>query len=283
MLLRTPGDDMPARLFCFPYSGMGASMYSKWPTKIGDTELCLVQLPGRENRIREPHYQTHELLAEQLAEELSPYFDRPFGFFGHCGGAFPAFATALHLARHQAPTPACLFVSSQVAPHDGPCGRFLRMSDSELGEELAQLTRAQGGEPKPDVIQMNVGVLRADLTAVENYPFEAPVELPAHVRAIGWDRDAEILPEQMSGWSAYARPGRFHWTMLHGGHYTLLDAPDGLIAELDEGMRPAYVQSVLRAPCLTHRGIGELAAVAGYPLRVPRACSSAIPVRRAQR
>ena len=236
MLLRSPGET-PARLFCFPYSGKGASMFSKWPSRIGDTELCLVQPPGRENRTREPHYQTYELLAEQVVEELSPYFDRPFGFFGHCGGVLAAFATALHLARHELPTPACLFASAQVAPHDGPYGRFLHMSDGELAAELAQLTRAQGGEPRPDVIEMNVRVLRADLTANQNYTLDAPVELPSQVRAIGWDEDPEILPEQMSGWPAYARPGRFHRTLLHGTHYTLVQAPDELMAELDEGMR----------------------------------------------
>jgi surfactin synthase thioesterase subunit len=214
-------------------------MFGKWPAKIGDTELCFIQLPGRENRILEPHYQTYELLAEQVAEELSPYFDRPFGFFGHCGGAFAAFATALHLARHGSPTPACLFVSSQVAPHDGPYGRYLGLSDAELAAELTQLTRAAGGEPRPDVIEMNVRVMRADLTAARSYTLDAPVELPSLVRGIGWDKDPEIPPAQMGGWSACARPGRFQWTLLPGGHYTLLDAPDELIAELEEGMRSA--------------------------------------------
>jgi surfactin synthase thioesterase subunit len=237
MLLRPARDEMPARLFCFPYSGMGASMYAKWPPKIGDAEVCLIQLPGRENRIREPHYRTYELLAEQVAEELAPYFDRPFGFFGHCGGALPAFATTLHLARHQSAVPVCLFVSAQVAPHDGPYGRFLHLSDSELAEELAQLTRAKGGEPKPDVIEMNVRVMRADLTANQNYTLAAPVELPSQVRAIGWEEDSEIRPDQMSGWSAYAPPGGFHWTALHGGHYALTEAPGELIAELAAGMR----------------------------------------------
>ncbi|MFD0382099.1 thioesterase II family protein [Streptomyces stramineus] len=61
--------------------------------------------PGRENRLREPHYGTYEELAEQLVEALLPHFDRPFAFFGHCGGALPGFATALLLARSGLPTP----------------------------------------------------------------------------------------------------------------------------------------------------------------------------------
>jgi surfactin synthase thioesterase subunit len=124
-----------------------------------------------------------------------------------------------------------------VAPHDGPYGRYLGLSDAELAAELTQLTRAAGGEPRPDVIEMNMRVMRADLTAARSYTPGAPVELPFFVRAIGWDKDSVIPPGQMGGWSACARPGRFHWALLPGGHYTLMDAPDELMAELEEGMR----------------------------------------------
>ncbi len=140
-------------------------MFNQWPTHIGDIEFCPVQLPGRENRIREPHFGTYEKLATQLAHDLSPYFDKPFGFFGHCGGALPAFATVLELASRKMPPPRCLFVSSQVAPHLGPYGRFLHLNNTELATELASFIRSSGGEPNQDVIGMSLRILRADITA----------------------------------------------------------------------------------------------------------------------
>lgn len=243
LLLHQPKDDCAARLFCFPYSGLGASMYNQWPARIGDIEVCLLQPPGRENRLREPHYGTYEQLAEQVVTSLEPYLDRPFGFFGHCGGALAGFATAVLLAGSTLPDPACVFISSQVAPHEGPYGRFLSMTDDELGVELADLTRAMGSEPHPDILAMSVRVLRADITSNQRYRLDRPVELPGELRAIGWEDDREIRPEQMTGWPAYAATGRYHRTVLPGTHYQFLSAPEALQREFLAGLRAPERQS----------------------------------------
>ncbi len=231
-LLRKPAADATARLFCFPYSGLGASMYSRWPQRAGGLELCAVQPPGRENRICEPHYGGYPELAAGAAEALAPYLDRPFGFFGHCGGALAAFATALHLHLAGGPAPTALFVSSQVAPHEGPFGRFLSMSDEELRAELAALTEAMGGTADPDMIEFGLGVLRADLAANQDYRLDVPIALPTAVCAIGWRADTEIRPEQMPGWRDYA--ARLHEAVvLDGGHHAFLGAPAELLAVFD--------------------------------------------------
>jgi surfactin synthase thioesterase subunit len=245
-LLREPTQEAPARLFCFPYSGVGASMYNRWPRQLGPAEVCPVQLPGRENRIREPHYGTYEELAERLVEALPPYLDRPFAFFGHCGGALPAFATAVRLAELDLPVPACLFVSSQVAPHDGPFGRFLGMSDAELTVELTRLVVAMGGRAHPDMLELGLSVLRADVAANRAYHLAAPVVLPSVVHTLGWTDDREIRPEQMTGWSRYAHPGRFRCDVLPGTHYAFLAAPAELVDVLTAGLQRALRDEATR-------------------------------------
>jgi surfactin synthase thioesterase subunit len=231
-LLRPPDPDAAARIFCFPYSGVGASMYAAWPGQIGPAEVCLLQPPGRENRLREPHYGDYDALAEELVEYLAPYLDRPFAFFGHCGGALPGFATALRLAAAGLPTPAVLFISSQVAPHDGPYGRFLSMTDQELTVELEGLVRALGGTPHPDLIALGLGVLRADVEANKRYKLPEPVTLPCAVTVLGWSEDREVAVDLMSGWDAYTAPGRHRQVTLPGGHYEFLAAPAALLDEL---------------------------------------------------
>ncbi|MBV9820626.1 MAG: thioesterase, partial [Actinobacteria bacterium] len=167
------------------------------------------------------------------------FLDRPFGFFGHCAGALPGFATALLLVRSGLPAPSALFMSSQVAPHEGPYGRFLAMTDEELGAELGGLMEAMGGTADPDLVALGLRVLRADVEASRDYRVAEPVVLPGRLTAIGWQDDVEIRPEQMAGWSDWAAPDRFRQVVLAGSHYSFLSAPPALIEELGAGMAAA--------------------------------------------
>src|ERR1700724_3772837 len=64
------------RLFCFPYAGGGASAYRGWaPALPFDVEVCPVQLPGRESRLREPAFNRPEPLIAALAEALQAHLD----------------------------------------------------------------------------------------------------------------------------------------------------------------------------------------------------------------
>lgn len=235
-LLRQPDEESAARIFCFPYAGVGASMYAGWPARVGSAEICLLQPPGRENRLREAHYGDYRALAEQLVEALAPYLDRPFAFFGHCSGAMPGYATAMRLMLDGLPTPAALFVSSQGAPHHGPHSRFLSMTDDQLRDELAGLVTALGGIPDPDLLALGLGVLRADVEAYRQYQVAAPVVLPGRITAIGWADDHEVSPGQLAGWADCAAPRHFRSVVLPGSHYSFLSAPQALLAELAADM-----------------------------------------------
>ncbi|MFD1547397.1 thioesterase II family protein [Nonomuraea guangzhouensis] len=225
-LLRTPSEQAGIRLFCLPYSGCGASMYRQWPRFVGELEICPVQLPGRESRLREEPCATYEELAGQLADGLLPYLDRPFAFFGHCGSALPGYATAVRLAERGYPVPARIFVSSQVAPHQGPYGRFLEMSDEELRTELAELIRQLGGRPTPDLLDVSMTVLRADIEMNKRYHLAEPLRLDCPISAIGWRQDDEVAPDLMAGWADCA-PTDFR--LLDGEHYRFMSAPPELL------------------------------------------------------
>ncbi|WP_345113907.1 thioesterase II family protein [Streptomyces drozdowiczii] len=229
-LLHRPSATAPCRLFCFPYSGVGASMYARWPSNVGSAEVCPVQPPGRENRLSEPHFGTFENYAEQAISQLQPYLDRPFAFFGHCSSALAAFATASQLERAGLPTPSRLFVSSQVAPHEPPYGRFLSMGDGELAREVTTLAKSMGSQLTPELLDLGLSVMKADIRAHKAYQLPAPVSLAGGVTAIGWDSDDEVRPELMAGWRAYGDDVRF--ITVRGTHHTFLNAPLALMAEL---------------------------------------------------
>ena len=235
-LLRSADDEAAARLFCFPYSGTGASTYHTWPRYIGPAEVCPLQPPGRENRIREPHYGTYAVLADSLIEALLPYLDRPFAFIGHCGGALPGVETSLRLASRGLPTPARVFVSSQVAPQDGPYGRFLWMTDEELIHELEVLVIQLGGQPNPSLVDLGLDLIRKDVAANRNYHYDEPPRLPGGITAIGWSRDEEVAPGLMGGWRQCSADVRE--VILDGEHHAFMSAPQALLDEIARDWLP---------------------------------------------
>lgn len=211
-------------------------MYYRWPRRIGHVEICPIQLPGRENRIREPHYETYEALARALVDFLPPYLDRPFAFFGHCGGALPGVELTHQLHERGLPVPRRVFVSSQVAPHDGPYGRYLSLTAEALAEELRQLIVSLGGKPTPAFVRMGLDLLCKDLDANRRYRPDGLRRLPCGITAIGWTEDREIPLPMMQGWRALSPACRF--VLLAGAHYEFLSAPPALLAEIARDLGP---------------------------------------------
>ena len=88
------------RFFCFPYAGAGASAFASWADLMPpEVELCAVQLPGRESRLREKPFVRLPPLVRAVRESLRPYLHKPFAFFGHSMGALISFELARELRR----------------------------------------------------------------------------------------------------------------------------------------------------------------------------------------
>lgn len=224
--VRPPSTDHPARIFCFPFSGSGASAFSAWPAAIDDVEVCPVQFPGRENRLGHPHYGTYENLADGLAEALEPLLDRPFAFFAHCAGAIPAYETMLRLAQRGLPTPDRLFVSRQPAPHDASRDPMLAMTEPELRAEVESFIRGRGIEPRPDMLELGLMVLLRDHAAASAYRREEPVAVDCPVVVVHWRNDPDVSLADLQGWRRYTDSVEFR--VVDGGHYDFMDAPDEL-------------------------------------------------------
>lgn len=232
-LRRQPSATATGRVFCIPYSGCGASMYRQWPRQHDGVEFLPVELPGHETRLAEPSYGTYQELAKAMAVGLEPYLGVPFGFFGHCGSALAAYEVSAELSRAGFPVPARLFVSSEVAPQDGPFGRFLEMSHVELGAELETLIRELGGTPSPELTSLYLEVLAADVEMNKRYVMPHPFWLPCPITAIGWTEDNEIPFSKMEGWQEC---GATTFELLEGRHHRFIEAPPELLAVMCSGL-----------------------------------------------
>lgn len=139
----------PARpkMFCFPHAGGGASFYRNWERNLrGLADVRAVQLPGREERFREPRYYSIHRLADALfeAEEGRGWFDGACILFGHSMGAKIAFEVARRLVLQGRP-PALLLVSGSRPVHMPPRKLLSDLPDEAFDAELRQLAGTRAG------------------------------------------------------------------------------------------------------------------------------------------
>jgi surfactin synthase thioesterase subunit len=232
-LQRAPSPEASGRVFCIPHAGSGASIFDNWPAAQGSVEFLPVELPGRITRFGESMPETFQDLAAAMIAGLEPYLDVPFAFFGHCWSALIAYEATAQLQRAEQPKAERLFVSSQVAPQDGPIGRMLGMEDEELVEELEATIRAQGRRPHPELVAIYVNVLRADVEVSRRYVVPDPLRLSCPITAIGWTDDTEVRPAQMTGWTTC---GETTFETFPGRHHRFIEGPPELLSTLRLGL-----------------------------------------------
>jgi surfactin synthase thioesterase subunit len=227
------------RIFCLPFAGTGAGLLRRWPQRTGPVELCRVQLPGRENRIRDKAFADFDEFAAATAEGLAGYLDRPYAVFGHCMGALLAHRLTVALEERATRRPARLIVSSSLPPHFPPAKRYRppvadaegvyhpSMSDDELAAEMRRVCRVQGQDEIPEeLLPLALRVLRRDLDMCFGYSPAEPVPVACPITAIAWTRDPEVSPDEMGVWRSYGRITRH---TLDGDKLTFIRAPQALI------------------------------------------------------
>ena len=102
-----PRQSPSVRLFCFPYAGVGASVFRQWPAGLPvEFDVCAVQLPGRTVRLSEPPIASIPALVDGIVAAITPYLDIPFVFFGHSMGAILAAEVTRELVRKRGPAAA---------------------------------------------------------------------------------------------------------------------------------------------------------------------------------
>lgn len=233
---RPPRAGARLRLFCFHHAGGAASAYAGWPQALGpDVDVLPVQLPGRENRIREPRPIGLSAIVRALGDDLDPLLEGPYAFYGHSMGALVGYELARVRAQAGRSTPSALLVGAYPAPDRPPA--FLRMG--AMGdEELARLMVGIGGMSAalldyPQWCAAAVALLRDDLTACQFSPLRHP-PLPLPIHAFAGTDDPLMPAAEAGGWQRFGGPGG-STHVLPGGHFFLRDSGPrllGLVADI---------------------------------------------------
>jgi len=233
------------RLFCFPYAGGGAAAYRLWPGELpASIDVCRVQPPGRETRLREGLYTNLTELVETMAEVLRPDLDMPFAFFGHSLGAMLAFELSRECRRRFGLQPRRLLVSSCRAPRQPRPESIHHLPDDDF---IEQLRVRYEGIPEavlriPELLELMLPILRADMQMFSTHVHRNEERLDVPITAFGGRDDPSIEPAQLEPWGIETS-GRFRRVLFPGKHFYLEGARrqllDAIADELRDGVEPA--------------------------------------------
>ena len=243
----SPRPEARLRLFCFSHAGGGAASFRTWGQALpAEIEVCAVQLPGRENRIREPAFDNLGALLPPLLKSLHPYLDKPFAFLGHSMGTILCYEVALHLQRTAQPAPFHVFVSGRQAPHI----QSQRTSISLLSDVLFldELQRRYKGIPAvvledAELRSLMLPFLRADFTLVEKYQPVDVVPLHCPLSAFGGSEDDSVRREDLEAWRMYTLRD-FTLQMFPGDHFYLHQNPAPLLQLIGPSLLHSFRHSV---------------------------------------
>lgn len=223
----SPNPHARLRLYCFPYAGGGPWAFTSWGREFredvrADAELWAVSIPGRELGISESTFESIDQLAEAVCHALAPCLQPPYAFFGHSMGALLGFEVARRLEARDVAGPVHLVVSGHRAPqlpdripaiHNKTDGAILRKL-RELGG-----TR-QGVFDDPELRDLMLPMLRADLALCETYEYRAQAPLACSLTAFGGNEDPHVRPDELYPWGEQTRSA-FTVRTFPGGHFYL--------------------------------------------------------------
>jgi len=222
MVYGKPCPTASVRLFCFPYAGGSALTFRNWKDCFAAfVDVWPIQLPGRGLRLQEPMYTSMDLLVDAIEAAISDYLDKPFAFFGHSMGAIIAFELCHKLRLKRGLDAAHLFASGCKAPQVPDRRQTFNLPQHELIEELMRLE----GTPvelleNPDVLELMLPLLRADLELVQTLRYIPRAPLLCPITVWGGTSDKEVSLEDLQAWR-HQSSAEFRLHMFPGNHFFL--------------------------------------------------------------
>jgi surfactin synthase thioesterase subunit len=216
-------------------------VYRLWAAGLpSDLEVCAVQLPGRESRLREPPLARIDLLVEGLLPVLRPLLDLPFALFGHSMGAVLATEVTMALASTGGPLPQHLFVSSR-RPLDfpDPDTPLAGLSDADF---VSEINKRYGGIPDEilqdaEMMELLLPSLRADIAALENHVPLRPTRIALPLSVFGGTHDKRVPPAHLQAWRS-AAAGEFRVRLFEGDHFYITPRRVEVLADIAATLAP---------------------------------------------
>lgn len=228
------------RLYCFPYTGSGASVYEGWKGKLPNARLTAVQYPGREEHSDSTAINNMATMVEQIIAQLD--FKHPFAFVGHSLGALIAYEVTVNLQEKGKPQPVFVVLSGCDSPHEQLSDDIHQLDDQAFIQSVIdRYDHQQLKEGQKAAMESILPTLRADITLLETYQSALQtIASPLHI--VGGKADTVTSKAHLQRWIDLS-DNHFSFTLHDGNHHVIKENPSTLLnvieSELDQYNRKA--------------------------------------------
>lgn len=169
------------KLFCIPYAGGSASIYSQW-TKFFDSSTVVtpLELKGRGTRIKEGFYENFEAAVEDLYQIIqNDIEENKYCLFGHSMGGILAYELYYKIFENQKRLPEHIFFSGTTTPSNfNKKKKVYALPDEEFLKAIINY----GGMPKEilenkTILDFFLPILKNDFRLIYNYQFHKKANL----------------------------------------------------------------------------------------------------------
>jgi surfactin synthase thioesterase subunit len=198
-----------------------------------ELEFVPLTTPGKDQRMSETLLTDMHQLAEQYAQQLIDSEDSDYILYGHSMGALMANLVVQNLSERKAPLPKHVVVSSYPAPkHHHDRGRG-QMDDLAFIKHMKQL---DGLPPRllnePSLMRVFLPILRADITAIDNYRYEPTNKFDAPLTVLFGSKE-EQLQRVILDWQQECAQ-RITVQRMAGGHFFIFEDLGKMMALFSE-------------------------------------------------
>jgi len=206
-------------------------------------QIIPVKLPGRESLLKYQPLTDIPSLVNFLFDNYKDVFQPPFVLFGHSMGALLAFELSRELRRQQLPLPDHLFVSAKQAPQIPEREQHLHtLSDDDFMQEILK----KQGTPEevltqPELLQLILPALRADITICETYNFQEEEPFSFPITAFAGLYDPYVNETELKSWQSHTTSS-FSWHFYPGDHFFIHSFEEKIVQEIESRLSSSQKQ-----------------------------------------
>lgn len=213
-------------IFCFPFAGVGPSVFLSWRRYLGQSvRLCVLQLPGRETRSEEACITEWDRACDEITEAMAPLVQGPYGVFGHSLGGLLAHGVLRRLQARGAQAPEWLCASACLPPSLSGGDPLHMLSDQDLLAHLDSLSSSGISLLRRSSSAHHIlPVLRRDLELADSYRYPGPFPLTCPIVALAGSEDKAVPAQEMMAWKKETS-SFLNTHSVAGGHLFMLESP----------------------------------------------------------